>query len=289
VSGINTTKGVRYSLSVGRGFAAFGTDDPMVRPLVKYPLNHHLAQILERGLATVAVRAGPFIAEGSSFGGDEPIGPSSFPRASRLGDSWSTRGTWLPFAGAEVQVSYARVASPEEPSGSGLDQRKQSASARYVSADLRRYAMVEWARTREHDAIRDRDVFSFQGFLAEGSYAVGPARVSMRLEQAERPEEDRLADPFHTPVPATDLSINGITRWRVATLDLTAPPVTASVLFGFPFVEVARLAASPVNPLALFTPTRLYGTSRFWMFTAGVRLQLGAAHLRMGRYGAAIP
>ena len=47
----------RISLSAGKGFAPFGTDDPMVRPFLRYPVNHHLAQILERAVA-IAARAG---------------------------------------------------------------------------------------------------------------------------------------------------------------------------------------------------------------------------------------
>ncbi len=288
-SALGATGPLRYSLSVGRGFAAFGTDDPMMRPLVKYPINHHLAQILERGVATVAMRAGAFMGEVTSFNGDEPTGPSSLPTASRLGDSWSARGTWLPFAGAEVQGSVARVKSPEELSGAGLDQRKVDVSARAVSGDNRRYVLLEWARTRDRDRARAQDVFSYQSALAEGSVELGGAKLALRLEQTERPEEDRTADPFHTPLPATDLSINGITRWRVVTMHVTAPPVTASVFSGFPFVEVAHLGASATQPLAVFTPARLYGTSQFWMFTAGLRLRLGAAHDRMGRYAVAVP
>ena len=111
----------------------------------------------------------------------------------------------------------------------------------------------------------------------------------MRLEQTERPEEDRLADPSRTPRPASDLSINGITRWRVATLQVAAPSVTRGVFSGFPFVELGRLAASPRDSRSLFTPQRLYGTSRFWMVTAGFRLRAGDAHSRMGRYGVALP
>ena len=49
----------RVSLSIGKGFAPFGTDDPMVRPFVRYPVNHHLSQILERGVAIAAGRAMP--------------------------------------------------------------------------------------------------------------------------------------------------------------------------------------------------------------------------------------
>ena len=47
------------SLFAGRGFAPFGSDDPMVRPFEKYPLNHHLAQILERLVTIVGVRRAP--------------------------------------------------------------------------------------------------------------------------------------------------------------------------------------------------------------------------------------
>src|SRR5205085_4043937 len=109
LSTLGSSGPLSYSLSAGRGFAAFGTDDPMMRPLVKYPINHHLAQILERGFATAAVRVGPLIGEFTSFGGDEPTKPTSLPRMSRLGDSWSTRATWLPVSGAEVQGGVAYV------------------------------------------------------------------------------------------------------------------------------------------------------------------------------------
>src|SRR5690606_34980716 len=40
--------GGSLSVSVGKGFAPYGTDDPMSRPVAKYPTNHHLSQILER-------------------------------------------------------------------------------------------------------------------------------------------------------------------------------------------------------------------------------------------------
>jgi hypothetical protein len=65
--------------------------------------------------------------------------------------------------------------------------------------------------------------------------------------------------------------------------------VTASMVSGFPFVEVELLHASATDTRSLFTPERLYGTTRFWMFTAGMRLRIGAAHDRMGRYGVALP
>jgi hypothetical protein len=278
-----------WSASAGRGFAPFGTDDPMMRPLDKYPLDHHLAQILERVVAVGAVRYGPAIIEGGTFNGDEPTSPSSLPRFSRFGDSWSVRTTVLPVTGIELQGSYARVASPEDPDGFGLDQRKQSYSARAISPDGGRYLLAEWERTVEHDHSTNVDAFAYQGALVEGSARAGPFGIALRLEQTDRPEEERLADPFRTPRPSDDLSINGITQWRVATLQLDAPAVTSSIVSGVPFVEVARLAAAPREPLALFTPERLYGTSNFWMLTVGVRIRIGGAHARMGRYGVAVP
>jgi hypothetical protein len=47
------------SLTAGKGFAPFGTDDPMMRPALRYPVNHHLSQILERAILVAAfARAG---------------------------------------------------------------------------------------------------------------------------------------------------------------------------------------------------------------------------------------
>lgn len=279
---------VGYSVTAGRGFAPFGTDDPMMRPLVKFPLNHHLAQILERGSLIGAARVGPTIIEGATFGGDEPTSPSSLPRLNRFGDSWAVRSTLIPVTGLEVQGSYARVASPEEVTGFGLDQRKRSLSARGISSDGRRYLLAEWARTVERDHSRNVDAFGYESALVEGAVRAGPLGFALRLEQTERPEEERLSDPFRTPRPASDLSIGGITRWRAATMQVDAPAVTAGTVLGVPFIEIARLGATPVDDRTLLTPQRLYGTSRFWMLTAGVRVRAGGAHARMGRYGVAL-
>jgi hypothetical protein len=289
LTGKGNAGALSYSASLGRGFAAFGTDDPMMRPLVKYPINHHLSQILERGTLIGALRLGPAILEGASFGGDEPTHPSAFPNLRRFGDSWSVRATLLPRAHTELQASYARVASPEERDGHGLDQRKHSVSARATDASGSRYLLAEWSRTVERDHARDLSVFGFESALVEGSLSGRLGTAALRLEQTDRPEEDRLADPFRTPNPHADLSINGITRWRVVTAQFAAPAVTRGVLHGFPFVELARLNAHPRDARSFFTPERLYGTSRFWMVTAGIRLRAGQAHDRMGRYGVSLP
>ncbi len=287
VTGRGSAGPVALSATAGRGFAPFGTDDPMVRPLVKFPIDHHLAQILERAAVIGAARAGMIIVEAGAFGGDEPAHPSSLPTLDRFGDSWAMRATVLPIPSVELQGSYARVASPEDPSGAGLGQRKQSVSARAGSADGARYLLAEWARTAANDPARDAGVFAYEAVLFEGAWRAGPLGIAVRLEQSERPEEDRLQEPFRTPRPSVDLSINGITRWRVATLHAAAPAVTRGAFTGVPFVEVARLSAMPRDARSLITPERLYGTSRFWMVTAGLRLGLGTPLARMGRYGVA--
>jgi hypothetical protein len=289
LTGAGAVGRLAYSASAGRGFAPFGTDDPMMRPFEKYPINHHLSQILERGLVAGALRMGPAMLEGAVFGGDEPTSPGSMPRLRRFGDSWSMRATLLPSPGAEVQASYARVESPEQSAGFGLDQRKRSASVRMISQDGGRYFMAEWARTAEWDGDRNVEAFAYETALAEGALSVGPIGVALRLEQTQRPEEERLADPFRTPRPATDLAITGVTRWRVATLAVTLPSVTHGAVRGYPFVEVARLAAASTAATSVFSPDRFYGGAAPWMASAGFRLRLGPPHARMGRYGAALP
>ena len=83
---------VHASLSAGKGFAPFGTDDPMHRPTLRYPVNHHWSQILERAVVILGARAGPVTAEAGTFNGDEPERPGQWPRIRRrFGDSWSVR------------------------------------------------------------------------------------------------------------------------------------------------------------------------------------------------------
>src|SRR2546427_524608 len=127
------------SVSAGKGFAPFATDDPMSRPPMLYPANHHLAQILERAVAVAAITAGKVTFEGGTFNGDEPEYPSQWPKWNRFGDSWALRASGRPVSGLEAQVSRAHVHSPEHRQGAGTDQEKWSASARW-----------ERARSEEH-------------------------------------------------------------------------------------------------------------------------------------------
>jgi hypothetical protein len=277
------------SLFAGRGFAPFGSDDPMVRPFEKYPVNHHLAQILERVVAIGAVRAGPVIAEVGTFNGDEPTGPGAAPNFSRFGDSWASRLTVLPFTNAEVSASFAAVTSPEVRGGSGLDQRKGSVVARYsrLTESSWRYALVEWARTTDLD--HGDPTTHLTSWLGEGGACRSGVILSARYERSDRPEEEQLADPFRTPRPSVDLSNLGVSRWNIVSASLSSPRITAAWLSGRPFVEVQHLAAAAGTPPGLFDPNLRYGANTMWMISFGVRLRAGSMHDRMGRYGAAVP
>ncbi len=289
VSGVGALGPLALSLSAGRGFAAFGTDDPMVRPFEKYPINHHLSQILERSIVIGALRFGPAILEGSTFGGDEPSSPGSLPLMRRLGDSWSVRATALPARGVELQGSYARVASPEQREGFGLDQRKQSFSARLISSNGGRYLLAEWARTVERDHSRNEDVFAYESALLEGSATVRGVSLALRLEQTERPEEERLGDPFRVSRPAADLAISGVTRWRTVTVALMLPSPILGPVRGYPFIELEGANARANDARSVFDAESFYGSGSPWMLTVGVRLRFGPLHARMGRYGVALP
>jgi hypothetical protein len=278
------------SFFAGRGFAPFGSDDPMVRPFEKYPVNHHLAQILERVVAIAAVRYGPLIGEIGTFNGDEPTSPASMPNWGRFGDSWSGRLTLLPLPHTEVAGSVAYVTSPEIKVGHGLDQRKSSLYGRYDfnhDDGSRQYALVEWEHTDEVDG--GTTVNSLYSLLGEAAVCRADVIVGARLERTDRPEEEPTEDPFRTPRPPLDLSSLGISRWTTLTLGIASPALQAGIISGRPFIEVARIGVAPGNPPGIFNANLRYGTDRLWMFTAGVRLHAGMMHGRMGRYGAALP
>lgn len=280
----NTDGATEISLAAGKGFAPFGTDDPMVRPAVRYPVNHHLAQILERAVAIAGVRAGPVAVEAGLFNGDEPERPGQWPKVDRFGDSWSARLTVLPVRGLELQGSHAMVHSPEHRLGSGTDQHKWSISGRW-DRQIRGYplyGLIEWARTSEAEGF-----FIFRSFLAEGAWTVGRSRLHYRFERTERPEEERTLDPFRSVRPHFENSIQGTTRWTIQTLGY-------SFRLGEP---VARLGALPLVELSygrmadvgagLFDARSFYGRSYFWSLSIGVRFSPGTPMHRMGRYGVA--
>ncbi len=273
------------SITVGKGFAPFGTDDPMARPFEKYPINHHLAQILERAVAIGALRTGRLIFEGGAFNGDEPTGPGDTPNRNRYWDSWSGRITFVPWPQGEFQTSYARVKSPENPTGGGADQRKQSASIRLEDVQHSGYALFEWARTGDY--VGSSRTFAFTSLLAETWARYDRLSGALRIERTERPDEQRLVDAFRTPIPATDLSIAGRSRWTIVTARAAFSLVNARAFTIDPFAEVARARVSPTLRPSGFDPRQFYGSDRIWSVSVGAKLAFGMSHMRMGRYGVA--
>jgi hypothetical protein len=272
----------RFSASAGKGFVPFGTDDPMSRPFVKYPVNHHLAQLLERALISGAVATGPLVVEVATFNGDEPDSPSDMPNWDRFGDSWAARLTARNERGIELQASMARVESPEQPHGGGLDHRMSSVSARFESGG--RYALAEFARTKQGEGASTS--FTFDSFLAEGSVNVKRVTFSGRAERTERPEEERGLNLFRTPRPHSDLSIIGQTRWDVLSASASTTFARRS-LKAAPFIEISTQHPRSITSPSVFDPATFYGASRLWSFSLGVRLGAGMTHNRMGRYGVA--
>jgi hypothetical protein len=314
-SATGAVRRTRFSVAVGKGFVPFGTDDPMVRPFEKYPANHHIAQIVERLLATFAVRSGPVLVEAARFNGDEPVSPSDWPNSSRLWDSWSARATVSPATGWELQGSHARVESPELDRGGGLDQRKWNVSLRYESepahtapmdempmehdaamhgtmemsdesgSTWRRYGLVEWGRSADYDA--DDEAFSFTTILAEGEIGRGRLAAGLRLERTERPEEERLADPFRTLRPSTDFSVLGRTRWDIVSVRVSAKALKSKSVALTPFLELGRQHVTDLAKPSVFEAKTFYGSNTLWSYSAGLTISAGTIHGRSGAYCAA--
>ena len=272
---------VVVSLSAGKGFAPFGTDDPMSRPPMLYPANHHLAQILERAVAVTAITAGKVTLEGGTFNGDEPEYPSQWPKWNRFGDSWALRASGRPVSGLEAQVSRAHVHSPEHRQGAGTDQEKWSASARWERAVAGRpaYALAEWARTAEAGGA-----YLLHSALVEGAYGLGRYRPYFRLERTDRTEDQRVfGEPFRSVRPHLDSSILGITRWTISTLGAQVRAWRRGAVAFSPTAEVAFANVAKVGG-GVFDPQVFYGRTSFATLTVGIRADWGMGGHRMGYY-----
>ena len=269
---------VQLFLAAGKGFVPFGTDDPMSRPPVRFPVNHHLSQIPERAVAIAGLMAGPVTLEGALFNGDEPVGPDSWPAWDRFGDSWAARLTLTPVTGLETQASYAWVKSPENRPGNGLDDAKTNVSVRWERG--RSYGLVEWARTSV-----SHGVFVYRSLLAEGALSRGRHRPYLRVEQTERPEEERLFENlFRTVRPLFENSILGVTRWTVLTVGDGFDALRSGPIRLTPFAEASYLRIAKVGG-GVFDPAGFYGRERGFALSIGARLGGGMAMHRMGRYG----
>ncbi len=282
------SRGISIGLVAGKGFVPFGTDDPMVRPFLRYPVNHHWAQVLERAIVVLQAERGPVTVEAALFNGDEPERASQWPLLRlpdgrwRFGDSRALRATIRPLTGLELQGSVASILSPEHRPAAGGVAKKRSASARWDDRPEwgRRYAMVEWAHTDELEGT-----FRFRSLLAEASLRRGRWEVGYRVESTDRPEEERLDDPFRSLRPHLENSILGIGRWTIHTArisrELADPDLPLRVS---PFVE-GSLGSVRKLDAGVFDPVGLYGSTSVRQFSVGVVIGWGMRHHRMGRYG----
>lgn len=282
---VGKLRGVNWGAGAGagKGFVPFGTDDPMSRPPVRYPVNHHWSQVLERAVLLGQVRYGWLMLEGALFNGDEPENPSSWPNLERFGDSWSLRGTVQPGAGLEFQLSRASVLSPEHRAGAGLGQEKWSTSVRAEGTLGTRpaYGLVEWARTDEASGA-----FRFESWLGEGAIVLGRARPYMRLESTVRPEEERTS-AFRSRRPHLENSLLGASRWTAFTGGVAVELLRADERFSIaPLVE-GTLGHIGKHGAGLFQVADWYAHPDFWTLTIGVRAGYGMKRHRMGRYGLA--
>ena len=306
---------LRASIAAGKGFTPFGTDDPMMRPLEKFPVNHHHGQIIERVQVIGALRVGDATRgatlEQAFFNGDEPLGPFAGPQWYRVGDSRTTRLTLMPSRGIEVQGSRAFVRSPGIIQGGAFDHTQTDIAVRidrstpatavtghsmpgHAMPTTRRYLLLEFARTDE--GFGAQRAFRYTSLLAEGAIDHRGWGVAARAERTDRPENERLLDPFRTANGHIDFQILGITRWTLATAHLDTPTWTIPHLTSThlrthvrPFVEVSRATPVALRTPAAFIPREFYGAATLWSLSVGFRVHINVLsdqmRDRMGRYG----
>ncbi|HET7232659.1 MAG TPA: hypothetical protein VFJ16_21795 [Longimicrobium sp.] len=286
--------GGAFSLSAGKGFAPYGSDDPMSRPAVKYPTNHHLSQVVERWTVNAAYlhRSGLSL-EAGLFGGGEPDGPYDFGNIRGFGDSWSARAAMRfggrngPAADWEVSASFARVAGAHGG---------QAEHTRLVNAAVRHergyrfggvYALLEASRSEPEGAEK-----GYAALLGETRLKLGPGRRHQpywRTELATRPEYHRAGalgtDDWYRYDHAHGHT-DGATRWLVNTagyaFQATGFPFSAA-----PFVELQHNRVWRERGTA--DPRALFGKSTFWSLSTGFRIHVGGGPMRMGAYGVLDP
>jgi hypothetical protein len=278
-----------FSLSAGKGFAPFGTDDPMSRPAVKYPTNHHLSQILERWVVLGAYASPLWSLELGAFGGTEPDGPWDFSNIESFANSWSARlirrlgvgsmGIW-PW---ELSASVA-VVKEEHADGDALSTRLFNVAVRHEAPHELGglYGLLEGSWS-DPDAQG-----GFFSILGEGRLVRGIHQPYARIELATRPEFPRADSPAgngffrydHDEAPF------GATRWFIATagygLTATRLPVSAR-----PYLELQWNHVSAER--GGIEPEALFGRASFLTLAAGFRLFLGGEPMRMGMYGVLDP
>ena len=282
------TRAGSFSLSAGKGFAPYGTDDPMARPAEKYPTNHHLSQILERWtLNAQYLTRGGMSLEAGLFAGAEPSGPYDLGGISGFGNSWSARVTqrfgagFGPSAPWELSLSYASVA--EEHQGVQGNTKLANVALRHSGPHRfgSLYALAEASRSWPDEGD---GYYSVLGETRLGLGSNARHRPYYRVEYATRPEYEREG------VPGTDGFFRydhdahaiGSTRWLINTVgygyELSRSPVSAR-----PYLELQHNRIWPDR--GAVGPRALFGATGFWSMSLGVRLFFGGGPMRMGSYG----
>ena len=273
--------GGAVSLSAGKGFAPYGTSDPMVRPGLKYPTNHHLSQILERWTANASWLRSGWSLEAGIFGGQEPEGTYDFSNIESFGDSWSARVArrWG-MAGSDQWEGSLSFASVTEFAHT-VEETTRFANAAVVRvAPLgggRLYVLTEASRSFLAD---HSDFFSVLGELR---YDDGRRQPYARVEYAARPEYFREGAAGDDDFFRYDHDVDpvGRTRWLIVTAAY-AQQASANPWSLRPFLEVQyhRVSADEGQ-----SARQIFGRTSFWALTAGVRVLLGGDPMRMGSYG----
>jgi len=271
------------SLSAGKGFAPYGTDDPMSRPVAKYPTNHHLSQLLERWTLNGVWLRGGWSLEAGVFGGAEPDGPWDLGNVSSFGNSFSARlgrrfggtGTTAPW---EITASYGSVAERHDSATERTALYNAAVRHSWPHSFGGIYALAE-------ASVSDPEAGDgFWSLLAETQVRVGRHRPYYRIEYAVRPEYARQGGPGTRGFYRYDHDSEPIaaTRWLIQSLgyefDLSGGGVATR-----PFAEVQHHHVSPER--GGVDPRLLFGSDGFWTVSAGFRLFFGGGPMRMGSYG----
>lgn len=276
------------SLSAGRGFVPYGSDDPMSRPGLKFPTNHHLSQLPERWVVSGLYLYDGWGVETSVFGGTESRGPYDFSNINSFGDSWSARVSkrWGPGSGPfstwEVSTSYARVAGFHH----GMKETNQLWNMALRSGPNGHWGLQEaFVEASFGQQVHNNDFFSV---LAELWFDWSMHQPFVRVEYSSRPEylRDRRAGDsgFFRYDQATDPISS--TLWLTNTVayayESTGYPFSIR-----PFAEVQHFKIWQDGPFV--DPISLFGSDSFWGLTIGVRVFAGGSPMRMGAYGALDP
>ena len=243
--------GIAGGLAAGKGIVPFGTDDPMSRPFVRFPVNHHLAQIVERAEIATGWRLGIGRARGRRLqrrraGEPGPVAEHEPLRRflGRAGDLWPVRGL-------EVQGSHRLGSFAGAPPGSrarpGEVERVGAACSDWWDA---RRSMACWNGPAPRRATTRS--CSPRCWRKDRSSPAGTESGTGSSAPGDRKRSGYFDNLFRSPRPLLDNSIVGQTRWTLHTINYALQLSLAQGRFGVqPFVEVTFGQVSDVGGGAL--------------------------------------